>query len=158
MTVDQHSFRSVLGRFATGVTVVTAIGGRNRDVGITVSAFSSVSLEPPLVSICIDHSASVYGAVSKAKYFVVNILSEGQESLARRFAEAGPNRFDGVGYERAQCGPAVFMDVLGYVECEVLSRQEAGDHDMIIGRVEVAVANEGKPLLYYRGGYAQLER
>jgi flavin reductase (DIM6/NTAB) family NADH-FMN oxidoreductase RutF len=158
MTVDQHSFRSVLGRFATGVTVVTALGGRNRDVGITVSAFSSVSLDPPLVSICIDHSASVYPALSKARYFVVNILSEGQESLARRFSETGPNRFDGVGYERGQCGPAIFLEVLGYVECEVLTRHEAGDHDIIIGAVEVAVAHEGKPLLYYRGGYAQLER
>jgi flavin reductase (DIM6/NTAB) family NADH-FMN oxidoreductase RutF len=158
MSVDQHSFRSVLGRFATGVTVVTALGARNRDVGITVSAFSSVSLDPPLVSICIDHSASVYGALSKARHFVVNILSEGQESLARRFSETGPNRFDGVGYERGQCGPAIFLEVLGYVECEVLARHEAGDHDIIIGAVEVAVAHEGKPLLYYRGGYAQLER
>lgn len=158
MTVDQHAFRSVLGRFATGVTVVTAIASKKRDIGITVTAFTSVSLDPPLVSICIDHAASVYSPMSKASHFVVNILSEGQEALARRFAEPGPNRFEGIGYDRGQTGAAVFLDVLGYVECEVVARHEAGDHDIIIGEVDGAVANEGKPLLYYRGGYAQLER
>lgn len=158
MTVDQHAFRAVLGRFATGVTVVTAVGARNRDVGMTVTAFSSVSLEPPLVSVCIDHSASVYNAMSKAKHFVVNILSEGQEAIARRFAEPGPNRFDGIGFDRGQNGAVILMEVLGYVECSVVARHEAGDHDIIIGQVEVATADEGKPLLYYRGGYAQLER
>jgi len=158
MTVDQHAFRAVLGRFATGVTIVTAVGPRKRDVGITVTAFSSVSLEPPLVSICIDHSASVYNAMSKATSFVVNILSEGQEAIARRFSEPGPNRFDGIGFDRGQNGAVILMEVLGYVECSVVARHEAGDHDIIIGEVEVAMAEEGKPLLYYRGGYAQLER
>ena len=158
MTVDQHAFRAVLGRFATGVTIVTAIGPGDSDVGITVSAFSSVSLDPPLVSICVDHSASVYETVSRATHFVVNILAEGQEALARRFAESIPSRLYGIGYKRGQTGPAILLDVLGFVECEVILRYEAGDHDIIIGAVEVAVANEGKPLLYYRGGYAQLER
>jgi len=158
MTVDQHSFKAVLGRFATGVTIVTAVGARNRDVGITVTAFSSVSLDPPLVSICIDHSASVYNVMSKAKHFVVNILSEGQEALARRFAETDPNRFAGIGFDRAQNGAVILTDLLGYVECSVIARHEAGDHDIILGQVDVAMADEGKPLLYYRGGYAQLER
>ena len=158
MTVDHHAFRAVLGRFSTGVTVVTAVGARNRDVGLTVTAFSSVSLDPPLVSICIDHSASVYNAMSKAESFVVNILSEGQEAIARRFAETGPNRFEGLGFERGQNGAVILADVLGYVECAVVARHEAGDHDIILGEVEVAMADEGKPLLYYRGGYAQLER
>jgi flavin reductase (DIM6/NTAB) family NADH-FMN oxidoreductase RutF len=158
MTVSQSAFRAVLGRFATGVTVVTARDRRGRDVGMTVSAFASVSLDPPLVLICVDHSASVYNQLSKATHFIANILSEGQEAIARRFAETTPNRFDGIGYERGQTGIAVLLDVLGYIECEVVARHEAGDHDIIIGRVDVAVANEGKPLLYYRGGYAQMER
>lgn len=158
MTVDQSSFRAVLGRFASGVTIVTALDKRGRDIGMTVSAFASVSLDPPLVLICIDHTASVYGPLSKVTQFVANILSEGQEALARRFAERNPNRFEGVGYERGQNGAAVLDDVLGYVECKVTARHEAGDHDIIIASVEAAVAEEGKPLLYYRGGYAQLER
>ncbi|MDO8502574.1 MAG: flavin reductase family protein [Gemmatimonadaceae bacterium] len=158
MTVDQDSFRSVLGRFATGVTVVTTVDASGRDVGMTVSAFASVSLNPPLVLICVDHAASIYDVLSKASHFIVNILSEGQEALARRFAESGQNRFDGIGYDRGQTGAAILDEVLGYIECKVVTRREAGDHDILTGAVEVAVANEGKPLLYYRGGYAQLER
>jgi flavin reductase (DIM6/NTAB) family NADH-FMN oxidoreductase RutF len=137
---------------------VTAVDRRSRDVGMTVSALSSVSLEPPLVLICIAHDASIYNSLSKATHFIANILCEGQEAIARRFAERGANRFDGIGYERGQNGSAVLLETLGYIECEVVARHEAGDHDVIIGEVEVAVANEGKPLLYYRGGYAQLER
>lgn len=158
MTVDQHSFRAVLGRFSSGVTVVTTRDRRGRDHGMTVSAFSSVSLDPPLVLICIGHDASMYAVMQKATHFIVNILSEGQEALARRFAEPGPNRFAGIGYTSGKNGVAVLDEVLGQIECGVVSRHEAGDHDIIIGAVEAAVANEGKPLLYYRGGYAQLER
>jgi flavin reductase (DIM6/NTAB) family NADH-FMN oxidoreductase RutF len=158
MTVDQSSFRAVLGRFASGVTVVTSIDRRGRDAGMTVSAFTSVSLEPPLVLICIDHEASVYNTLSKATHFIANILSEGQEAIARRFAGKNPDRFDGIGYERGQNGAAILDEVLGYVECKVVARHEAGDHDILIGAVEIAEHEEGKPLLYYRGGYAQLER
>lgn len=158
MTVDQSTFRSVLGRFASGVTVVTAVDRRGRDVGMTVSAFASLSLEPPLVLMCIDHSASAYVALSKATHFIANILSSDQEEIARRFAETNTNRFDGIGYERGQNGAVILLDVLGYVECEVAERHEAGDHDIIVGAVEAAMYDEGRPLLYYRGGYAQLER
>lgn len=158
MSVDQSAFRAVLGRFATGVTVVTALDKRGRDAGMTVSALASVSLDPPLVLICIDHTASIYNTLSKATHFIVNILSEGQEALARRFAERGTNRFSGIGYEKGQNGAAVLLETLGYLECEVVALHESGDHDVIVGEVEVAVSNEGKPLLYYRGGYAQLER
>ncbi len=158
MSVSQSAFRAVLGRFASGVTVVTARDRRGRDIGMTVSAFASLSLDPPLVLICIDHSASVYNSLCKAPHFIANILSEGQEAIARRFAETSGNRFDGIGYERGQNGAVVLLEVLGYIECNVVERYEAGDHDIIIGSVEVAQANEGKPLLYYRGGYAQLER
>ena len=107
MSIEQSAFRSVLGRFATGVTVVTAVDRRGRDCGMTVSAFSSVSLDPPLIMICIDHSASVYTALSKAECFIVNILCAGQEAIARRFAEQERNRFDGLGYDRGQNGAIV---------------------------------------------------
>ena len=111
-----------------------------------------------LVLFCIDHSASVYSSLCKAKYFIANILSDGQEALARRFADRDSNRFEGVGYDRGKNGAAVLFDVLCYIECEVVARHESGDHDVIVGRVEVAEAFDGRPLLYYRGGYAQLER
>jgi flavin reductase (DIM6/NTAB) family NADH-FMN oxidoreductase RutF len=125
---------------------------------MTVSAFASVSLDPPLVLICVAHDASIYNTLAKATHFIANILSDGQEAIARRFAEPTGDRFDGIGYERGQTGAAVLDEVLGFVECEVVARHEAGDHDIIIGAVQVATANEGKPLLYYRGGYAEMER
>jgi flavin reductase (DIM6/NTAB) family NADH-FMN oxidoreductase RutF len=125
---------------------------------MTVSAFSSVSLEPPLIMICIDHSASAYNVLSKAPCFIVNILSAGQEAIARRFADPDKNRFEGLGYERGQNGAIVLLDVLAFIECTVVDRHEAGDHDIIIGSIETLHWADGRPLLYYRGGYAQLER
>jgi flavin reductase (DIM6/NTAB) family NADH-FMN oxidoreductase RutF len=125
---------------------------------MTVSAFCSVSLEPPLVLICVDHEASIYESVRDAEGFTVNILSDGQEALARRFAETDPDRFDGVGFSRGANGIAILNDVLGYLQCKTITRHPSGDHDIIVGEVEEAMAGEGRPLLYYRGGYAQLER
>ena len=125
---------------------------------MTVSAFCSVSLDPPLVLICIDHAASMYASFGGATHFVVNILSDGQEALARRFSGSDPNRFDGIGYTRGQTGLILLDDTLGSVECRVIATHTAGDHDVLVGEVEFATASDGKPLLYYRGGYAQLER
>lgn len=158
MTIDQHAFRAVLGRFSSGVTIVTLVDSEGADCGMTVSAFCSVSLEPPLVLICVDHAASIHGSIANTESFTVNILSEGQEALARRFADPESDRFDGIGFTRGGNGSAILGDVLGYVQCKVVTRHSTGDHDIIIGEVEEASANEGRPLLYYRGGYAQLER
>ncbi len=158
MTVDQHAFRAVLGRFSSGVTVVTVLDAASVDHGMTVSAFCSVSLNPPLVLICVDHEASLYESICKATDFTVNILSEGQEALARRFAGPDPDRFEGIGFSRGANGIAILNDVLGHIQCKVVERRPTGDHDVIIGEVEEVAADEGRPLLYYRGGYAQLER
>src|SRR4051812_15949462 len=95
MTLDADAFRSVLGRFASGVTVITTRDANARDVGMTVSAFSSVSLHPPLVQICIGHDASAYEALSQCEAFVVNVLADDQEPLSRRFADVDSTlRFD----------------------------------------------------------------
>ncbi|MEO5904477.1 MAG: flavin reductase family protein [Gemmatimonadaceae bacterium] len=158
MTVDQHAFRAVLGRFSSGVSVVTLVDANGDNRGMTVSAFCSVSLDPPLVLMCIDHSASLYEQISAATSFTVNILSEGQEALARRFAGPHPDRFEGIGFSQGGNGIAILGDVLGYLQCKVTAKHVSGDHDIIIGEVEEAMSEEGRPLLYYRGGYAQLER
>ena len=158
MSLDPDAFRSVLGRFASGVTIVTASDAEGRDHGMTVSAFCSVSLEPPLVLVCIDHMASMFPVLTTATAFAVNVLSHGQEALSRRFAADEPNRFDGVGYSRGQGGCALLDDVLAHLECAVHGRLEAGDHTIVLGQVETADARTERPLLYYRGGYAQLER
>ncbi len=158
MTVSPDEFRSVLGRFPSGVTVVTTKATDGSDSGMTVSAFSSVSLEPPLILICIEKTASAYRALTSSTGFVVNILSAGQEQIARRFAIVDIDRFEGVGYSRSQNGFAVLDDALGLIECTTVAQHDAGDHTVIVGEVEAARAGTGAPLLYYRGGYAQLER
>lgn len=156
--IDEDEFRSVMGRFASGVTVVTTINDEGADEGMTVSAFCSLSLSPPLVLCCVDHSAGMYDTLATADGFIVNLLSEKQESLARRFSGPDPNRFDGIGYARGTSGIVVLDDVLGYLECRRVAAHLGGDHCIYIGEVEFAIASEGRPLLYYRGGYAQLER
>jgi flavin reductase (DIM6/NTAB) family NADH-FMN oxidoreductase RutF len=158
LTVTPDEFRSVLGRFPSGVTVVTTKAPDGSDSGMTVSAFCSVSLEPPLVLICIEKTAPTYEALTNSTGFVVNILAAAQEQLARRFAIVDIDRFEGVGYSRSQNGFAVLDDVLGLIECRAVAQHDAGDHTVIVGEVEAARADTGTPLLYYRGGYAQLER
>jgi flavin reductase (DIM6/NTAB) family NADH-FMN oxidoreductase RutF len=124
---------------------------------MTVSAFCSVSLEPPLILICIEKTASVYDVLTSAPGFVVNILSAKQEQIARRFSIVDIDRFEGVGFSRTQNGIAVLDDVLGIIECRKFALHDAGDHTIIVAEVEASRAENGSPLLYYRGGYAQLE-
>jgi flavin reductase (DIM6/NTAB) family NADH-FMN oxidoreductase RutF len=158
LNVSAEEFRSVLGRFASGVTVVTTRGPDETDQGMTVSAFCSVSLDPPLVLICIEKNASVHRALTASDRFVVNILAVNQEQLARRFSIIDIDRFEGVGYSRSQHGIAILDDVLGVVECTRHAMYDGGDHTIILGEVEAAHVTSGSPLLYYRGGYSQLER
>ena len=158
MSVSPDEFRSVLGRFPSGVTVVTTKAADGSNQGMTVSAFCSVSLEPPLVLICIEKTASVYDALTSAPGFVVNILSAKQEQIARRFSIVDIDRFEGVGFSRTRNDIAVLDDVLGIIECNRVALHDAGDHTVIVGEVEATRAENGSPLIYYRGGYAQLER
>ena len=158
MPVDRDTFRSVLGRFATGITVVTVRDKKGKDHGMTVSAFSSVSLTPPLVLVCIGHDATMYPVLGDIEHFGINILGHGQEALSRRFAGKDIDRFDGLGFSRGESGVALLDDVLAWLDCRVETKHDAGDHTLIVGSVEAAGAGDGRPLLYYRGGYAQLER
>jgi len=158
MAIDPDEFRAVLGRFASGVTVLTVRAADGSDHGMTVSAFCSVSLEPPLVLACIERNADMYAILPKATHFGISILAEGQEALSRRFAELPSGRFDGIGYSRAESGVALLDDALAHLDCRKIDRHEAGDHTIYIGEVQSATCRQDRPLLYYRGGYAQLER
>lgn len=158
MSLDPDGFRAVMGRFASGVTVVTATDDAGSAYGMTVSAFASVSLEPPLVVVCIDHVASLHDILVSAPYFAVNILSSTQEQIARRFADTGAQRFEGIGYRNGDNGVPILNDVLAFVECKRVSATPTGDHTVIIGETVAASMRDAKPLLYYRGGFAQLER
>ncbi len=158
--IDPDTFRATLGRFATGVTVLTAIDADGRDHGMTVSAFCSLSLDPPLVLACIDQRAGMHTVLAEGAPFAVNVLAAGQEALSRRFAvgEQG-DRFAGVGYQRAAGGAALLDGVLAWLDCRVAARHPGGDHAIVVGAVhEAGTRDSARPLLYYRSGYASLER
>jgi len=158
MLIDPSTFRATLGRFASGITVITARDADGRDVGMTVSAFSSLSLDPPLVLICIDNGASVAPVLEHCELFGINVLSDEQEPISRRFAEKEVDRFEGVAYHRGQHGIALLDGALAQMECRVHARYPAGDHTILVGAVEGTAVHEGHPLVYYRGGYGRLDR
>ena len=156
--IDSDAFRAALGRFASGITIVTARDAKGRDHGMTVSAFCSLSLDPAMVLVSIGHEASMHGLMMRAEHVGISVLSTAQEALSRRFADPETDRFDGVGYTRGENGVALLDDALVHLECDVVARHEAGDHTIIVCAVDRTEAYDGRPLLYYRGGYAQLER
>ena len=145
-----------MGRFASGVTVVTVKGEDDRPNGMTVSAFSSVSLDPPLILVCIDKRAGVHDYLKEGNHFAVNILGEEQEVISRRFASKAEDRFDGIGYKDGTTGAPLLDGAIAYLECRVVHEHAGGDHTIVVGEVIFANATDGKPLAYFRGGYAQL--
>jgi flavin reductase (DIM6/NTAB) family NADH-FMN oxidoreductase RutF len=159
--LDADTFRSVLGRFATGITILTARDAHGRDHGMTVSAFCSLSLEPPLVLFCVDHIAEMHGMLHDHPNVGISILSSGQETYSRRFADNDADRtarFDGIAYTRGVSGVVLLDTALAHLECKILEHHDAGDHTVFFASVERADPLDGRPLLYFRGGYAQLER
>jgi flavin reductase (DIM6/NTAB) family NADH-FMN oxidoreductase RutF len=158
MPISGELFRSVLSRFATGVTIITTHDAGGADHGMTVSAFASLSLDPPLVLIAIAHDATMAPVMATATSFGVNILRDAQEELSRRFAGKLDDRFAGLPITHGAMGNAMLDGSLGWLECRIVARHPSGDHVIVVGQVEEAVAHDGRPLLYYRGGYAALER
>lgn len=156
--VEPDLFRSVLGRFASSITVLSAVDASGQDHGMTVSAFSSVSLDPPLVLACVDKTASIHPTLLKTDHIGISILAEHQESCSRRFAEKDADRFDDLEIRRGGNGVALLVGALAHLECRITQRHDGGDHTIFLASVERAEAMNGRPLLYYRGGYAQLER
>ena len=153
--IDPDDFRRLCGRFATGVAIVTTLDQAGEPAGMTATSFASVSLEPPLVSVAIDHAATIFPAMHDARLFAVNILEARQELLSRRFAESLPDRFNGVGWQRTGDGHVVLDGALAHLRCEKWAAIPAGDHTVFIGRVTGGdTAEHGSPLLHYRGGYA----
>jgi flavin reductase (DIM6/NTAB) family NADH-FMN oxidoreductase RutF len=158
MPIDSATFRSVLGRFVSGVTIVTARDADGVDHGMTVSAFSSVSLEPPLVLISIGHDATLHPIALEVDELAVSILTASQEPIARRFAERLDNRFDGVGFSRGITGAPLIDGALAHIEARIAHRYPGGDHTIFVAEVVAASATMDEPLVYYRGGYAHVTR
>jgi flavin reductase (DIM6/NTAB) family NADH-FMN oxidoreductase RutF len=161
MSIDSQKFRAVMSRFATGVTVVTTRAG-DEIHGLTVNAFCSVSLEPPLVLVCIDKQTSAHATIEKAGNFAVNLLAADQEDLARRFATPHlppEQRFKGIAYDRKATGAPVFEHSIGFVDCEIVAAYPGGDHTIFVGSVlALEEKNSRDPLMYFTSAYEKLRR
>jgi 3-hydroxy-9,10-secoandrosta-1,3,5(10)-triene-9,17-dione monooxygenase reductase component len=143
----------VLGLFASGVTVVTSMSDGS-PVGMTCQSFSSVSLEPPLVMFCPAKTSRAWPLMQRAGFFCVNFLSADQSEVSQAMATKGNDKYDGIAWRQAATGAPLLDGVIGFVDCTVHSVHEAGDHYVVLGRVrELGFGEDGKPLLYFRGGY-----
>jgi 3-hydroxy-9,10-secoandrosta-1,3,5(10)-triene-9,17-dione monooxygenase reductase component len=156
--VDPAQFRQLLGRFATGVTVLTTLTREGRPIGMTASSVASVSLDPPLVLACINRRHDMHAALETGSHFVLNILAGDQEALSRRFAEDMEDRFHGVGYRPNKLGIPLLDGAAAVIECQKQGSVPGGDHTVYFGRVIGGSVTDRPPLLYYRGGYAGLSQ
>jgi flavin reductase len=156
MSVTQAEFRKAMGCFATGVTVITV--DQDGEVhGMTANAFASVSLDPQLVLVCVDHRARTHAHLHAKKRFGINVLAEDQQGISEYYARSSETHQHaeeaGARFDRTQHGTPVLHGALAYLECRLHSAQDAGDHTIFIAEVEDAVVREGEPLLYFRGKY-----
>jgi flavin reductase (DIM6/NTAB) family NADH-FMN oxidoreductase RutF len=155
--VDPGEFRDALGCFATGVTVVTAIGPRGESIGITVNSFNSVSLDPPLVLFSLNRRAYSLRAFLATQTFAVNILRVGQEDISNRFARTLEDKWSGVDYEVWDSGCPILTEALASFECTTRHTYHGGDHVIFVGEVtRLRHDPAGQPLLYHGGKYSGL--
>jgi flavin reductase (DIM6/NTAB) family NADH-FMN oxidoreductase RutF len=158
MAINKDEFRRALSRFASGVTIVTTKDNSGKLHGITVSAFCSVSLAPPLILVCIDKSTGSHHAFEESNYFVVNILREDCQNLSDRFASILPDKFDTVNYTLGINDLPVLSDALANLECRLVNAHDDGDHTIYVGEIERAtVSADGSPLIYFHGDYRRLQ-
>jgi flavin reductase (DIM6/NTAB) family NADH-FMN oxidoreductase RutF len=156
MPIEKNELRQVMGHFATGVTIITTLTKAAQLHGLTANAFTSVSLEPPLLLISVDKKAESWPAFEESRVFTVNILSDNQEGLSRKFAVSGGNKFEGVAYRIGANGAPILDGTLAYIECTLYAAYDGGDHSIYLGEIQQAEIHEGKPLVFYRGGYRAL--
>jgi 4-nitrophenol 2-monooxygenase / 4-nitrocatechol 4-monooxygenase, reductase component len=153
---DRETFRHVIGHFASGVTVITARAG-DEDFGATASAVSSLSLDPPMLLVCLNIRGSTQAAIHSSRAFGVNILDEDQGIIAERFAFPHGKKFEGLNVLRGDSGTPLLADSLAYCECRVAEDVAAGTHRVFLANVLRAVAREGSPLTYFRGRFGRFE-
>jgi len=156
MLIDSQKLRWVLGHFATGVTIITTKDIAGAPFGLTANAFTSLSLDPPLVLICVDKAAQCYSCFVESNVFTVNFLCEDQEGISRCFATKGVDKFAGLNWHEGAYGAAVLDDAIGYLECKIVQSYEGGDHTIIVGEVLNGLAGGGRPLLFFKGKYQRL--
>ncbi len=152
ITADE--FKRVMGCFAAGVTVITTVDDGGRPFGLTATAFSSLSKNPPMCLVCVDQKAEARPVIRTHSRFAVNILSDGQQDLSAQFARSDPNKFDGVSWDAGPVtGSPLIAGALASAECEVVEMHVGGDHDIFVGGLKTVRVGKGKPLMYWNGGY-----
>ncbi len=156
MVFDQREFRNALGRFATGVTVITTVGANGKPEGITANSFSGLSLEPPLVQWCIGKSAPTHDIFKESHHFAVNILRADQRHLSNQFATPSVDKFVGIDWLPGLGGCPIVGDPLAAFECGNWAQNDGGDHTILIGEVLKFRYKEGEPLLFSAGKYAHV--
>ena len=150
---DQRELRNALGRFATGITVITTLPANSKAEGLTANSFTALSLEPPLILWCLLKNSPVLNAFVQCEYFAVNILRSSQRDLSNQFATPVADKFAGVDWSKGLGGAPLLRDSLAHFECRHYARHEGGDHLIFIGEVERFTYTDGSPLLYNMGAY-----
>lgn len=154
--IDSNTYRHLLGRFASGIAIITARDG-DRDVGMTVSAICSLSLSPPLVLVCVDHQASMHELLLRHPKLGISIIASEHEAHSRRFADRNAtHRFDGVPFTRGESDVMLLDEAAAQLECQLVRHYDEGDHTIFIAEVERGATREARPLLHYCGRYAQI--
>ena len=156
MACDARLQRDIMGRFATGVTVVTTRYQNGEITGMTANAVMSLSLDPPLVVVSVDKTATMHEALSDGQCYAINILARDQEHLSNRFATPGPKDFSDIDLKDGETGAPILSGTLGYLDCRLVNALAAGDHDMFVGEIVAGDLGEGAPLLYFGGGYRSI--
>ncbi len=152
--VEKEHFRNVIGHFASGVSIIT-VNHKGIDYGITASAVSSLSLEPPMLLICVNQSTGTCHAISGEKSFAVNILTKSQKELGLQFARANTDKFSGVDFKYGELGNPILENTLAQLECRVVEEVTGGTHSVFLAEVVKANTTVGDPLVYYRGKFGQ---
>jgi len=151
--IEKQQFRRICGKFASGITVATVLDAAGAPHGMTANSFTSVSLNPPLVLVCVDHRARILEHFRIGEHFGVNILGASQRHFSDKFAGSGYDRFEGVEWHAGQTGVPLLPDVLATIECARMKVVTAGDHDIVIGEVLHANCQDGDPLVFYGSQY-----
>lgn len=153
---DPVALRRALGCFVTGVTIVTARGTDGRPHGFTANSFTSVSLDPPLVLVCVGHETECFEVYRQCLRFAINVLGDSQRAISDRFATEHSDRFAGVRWREGSYGSPILEGCIASLECAAWQRIEAGDHMILVGRVLVCEDSTDRPLAYWRGRYRSL--
>lgn len=155
--VEKQHFRRICAKFATGITVATVLDSAGCPHGMTANSFTSVSLVPPLLLVCVDHRSKLLECFRHNLHFGINVLDQSQRHHSERFAGSGYDRFEGVEWYAGRTGVPLLPNALATIECKRVKMVTAGDHDIVIGEVVHAICRDGEPLVYFGSQYRQLQ-